>query len=189
MLVLVLAVIAVAAQPAVAQDAAAKRLLFEEQGSPTQVIPRNNVEVRGNVCFTQNIAGATSNAFEGDASNIVLSPDVSPCTVDDISWVGVTLTTFAPSWADEPRIKFSASDGSDAAYLQVAFTATTVTNLPIPDGNLGSSVNLLGDNVLRMEFFESGFDDISGPDAVYPTGDLEVRSAVVPVELSAFEVE
>lgn len=193
--VLCFAVMALLAVGAAAQsDVDAKRDLFNQNGSPTPQLENGPPLIEGSACHTEAAAPYMSWDFLGDPNNDVVNVDIlaAGCTdVSDVGWVNITVTTFAPSWADEVFAQFSASDNSGAAAVQFfPGLATTITSSVAADGSVGGPIPLLGDNILRMEFYETGFNDFSGsPDASYPSGEIEAIGVIIPVELTGFEIE
>ena len=145
---------------------------------------------QGSACDSEDITGVLSFDLLGDASNTVINKDLSgSCTsVDDIGWSGVVISTVGGSWGAEARLQVSASDGTDASTIQFTTAGSTGTFGPLT-GNLGASVSLLGDMVLRMEFFETFDDSSNSTDAVYQAGLIAQAGGVIPVELQEFEVD
>jgi hypothetical protein len=146
--------------------------------------------LQGPSCASDDISGEVSVDELGDADNTVINQDLSgSCTsVDDIGWSGVIISTVGASWGSEARLQVSASDGTDASSIQFT-TATTPGTFGPVTGNLGASVSLLGDMVLRLEFFETFDDNSNSTDATYQAGTIDVAGGVIPVELQEFEVD
>jgi hypothetical protein len=140
------------------------------------------------ICDSIALAGQDSWDPLGDPSNDVLTTSSCP-TVDDIGWVNADLSTVGASWGTEAQIQASASDGSGAQQLD-PFTGINGPCAPCGpvSGSLGAAVPLLGDMVLRLEFYET-FDDVADAiDANWTGGTLDVDSQAIPVELTGFSV-
>jgi len=144
----------------------------------------------GGICATQPLVGVVSVDLLADPDNTVINTDLTGiCTgVNDVGWVGVVASTVGASWGSEIRTQFSASDGSSASTVQYFTPGSTGTFGP-STGNLGAGVTLLGDLVLRMEFFETFDDNSNSTDANYLAGDLQVQGPPVPVELMEYSID
>ena len=128
------------------------------------------------------VAGVTSNGFEGDASNDVLTlPGFQAGDIiHSVKW-DINVSTVSPSWADEMNVGLT-DTGNDNKFLNIEFfpgLATTVTNFA------GSGMSSAGDYVMtgssiNLEFYEDGFDDIIGPDAIYNSGTIRVNYTAIP---------
>ena len=84
----------------------------------------------------------------------------------------IILTTIAPSWADEPRIGISdAATGAPIATLGPFGSATTVTSASFSGfvSVSGTAGYVTAGSEVDLEFYESGFDDIS-PSTTFPLG-------------------
>ena len=152
--------------------------------------------------FPVDISGVTSNGFAGDPLNVVVPVDLAgllgnaPGTdvyLDGVSY-SVILTTISPSWADEPRIGISNSTtGAPIATIGpfAGATGTTVTSALFSGGTaFVPRVTVTGGSI-SLEFFESGFDDITSPlpgaDAIFETGSLlkfDIKKVPEPACLS-----
>ena len=146
----------------------------------------------GGACDNIDITGVLSRYDLGTPGNTIISADYSagPClSVDDIGWTGVIFTAIAPSWGSEGTLEVSASDGSSASSIQF-FPGDTAPGTYGPTaGSTGAPVVLLGDQILRLEFWESFDDAAVDPDGIYDAGQIDVFGAVVPVELQTISID
>ena len=125
------------------------------------------------------ISGAQSWGFQGDPLNEHMNvPGFNPGDIIHSIKYDIVLTTIDPSWADEPRI--GVSDGANGVVVVGPFgSATTVTSAPYSGtANVGGYV--MTGNRLDLEFYESGFDDHTGVDAIYNQGTLVINYTAVP---------
>ena len=182
LVMLTLAVVALGANAAMGQNPAEKTHRVRGPYGPGITT--------GGICDTQDLTGVTSIDLLGDADNTVISTDLSALCggVSDVGWVGVVASTVGGSWGSEISTQFSASDGSSASTVQYFTPGSTGTFGP-STGNLGAGVTLLGDMVLRMEFYETFDDNTNSTDANYLAGDLQVQGPPVPVELMGYSID
>ncbi len=186
------AVLSLAAVGGFAQQDPGKLQAWEDAGRPAN--PGHGFDhgpgLTGPPCYSEDITGAISWDFLGDPDNEVRTPTLTCVSADDIGWTGVTLTTAGISWGQESNLQVAASDGSDASTIQFFPGAASSGTFGPTTGNLGSSVAVLPDMVLRMEFHETSFDDNSNaPDATYTAGSIDVDGVFIPVELTDFSVD
>jgi uncharacterized protein (TIGR03382 family) len=113
------------------------------------------------------VSGVNSWGFQGDALNESLAIMVGAnANVSNIAW-DVNLTTVGLSWADENTMDFAGG----AAIINVGLgDAFTVTNMNY-SGSLATNIDLAGDGLLNVDFYEVGFDDNPGSvDSFYEAG-------------------
>ena len=139
-------------------------------------------------CDTVTLTGRESWDGLGDGDNEVITRDYSAsgCMggVTDLEWTDAEITTVGGSFGTEAEIQASASDGSSAVSLDPFVGTTTGSHGPV-SGSQGAGVTLLGDMVLRLEWYETFDDAGDAVDANWTAGTLDV----VPVELQSFSVE
>lgn len=126
--------------------------------------------------LTIDISGLSSNDFQGDPDNHVLSVFYGAgASITSIGW-NVNLTTVGISWADEATITFN-----DSFSISPGFgDAFTVSNMNY-QGSTSSSLVLGSDGLVQIELHEIGFDDNpDGPDAIYEAGSYIVIGNALP---------
>ena len=126
------------------------------------------------------VSGVNSWGFQGDAQNEFISVFVGAgATITNIAW-DVTLTTVAPSWADENTMTFNGAQSINVA----AGDAFTVSGAAYA-GSAASGIVLDGSGMLSIEFHEVGFDDIAGGvDSFFNQGSLTIGYVPAPGALA-----
>jgi MYXO-CTERM domain-containing protein len=122
------------------------------------------------------LSGLTSNALQGDASNVTI--DVSGllgATLHSVKW-DVNLTFESPSWAEEVAVSMTDSGAYDVLNAVNGTEGVFFPGVQLSDPIAGGGTFLLGDHVmgtdtLTIELHEWNFDDCVGcADAFYGTG-------------------
>jgi len=113
------------------------------------------------------ISGYSTWGFQGDPINDILEVHLGTwASVTNIQW-DVNLTTIGASWADEATIGFVGFDEAINPGIGDSFTVSN-TNYT---GSQGSAIMLGTDGILRIEFYEIGFDDNPGSiDSIFEAG-------------------
>ncbi len=95
--------------------------------------------------------------FQGDAQNDIASILVGAgASITNIAW-DVTITSEAPSWAEEFTMGFF----GNSEVVQVAPGDAFEANFSNYAGNQASGIVLGGSGMLDIEFYEQFFDDIA----------------------------
>jgi hypothetical protein len=141
-------------------------------------------EIRGSGATMIDLSGLTSNDFQGDPDNHILSIHLGAgSTITSIAW-NVNLTTVGVSWADEATITFNGIQSINPGAGD-AFTVTSQNYA----GSTASGLVVDASGILQIELHEIGFDDNPDePDAIYEDGSYIQLITFVPSpgSLSAF---
>jgi len=126
--------------------------------------------------LTIDISGLSSNDFQGDPDNHVLSVFYGAgASITSIGWY-VNLTTVGISWADEATITFQ----DTVSLIPGAGDAFTVSNMNY-QGSSATFFQAGSDGMIQIELHETGFDDNpDGPDAIYEAGSYIVIGNALP---------
>ena len=126
------------------------------------------------------IGGTFSWEFQGDPLNEHINVGLQVGDVINNIRYDFLLTTFSPSWADEPRIGIGDGAAGNVAILGNFGSSTTVALLPVSGAITGISHVMVGDR-LDLEFYETDFNDFVGaPDALYEKGSIWIDYTKVP---------
>ncbi len=115
---------------------------------------------------TIDISGLSSNDFQGDPDNHVLSVFFGVgASITSIGW-DIDLTTVGLSWADEATFTFNGQVSINPGFGD-AFTVSNQNYF----GSVSTNLILDGSGLVSLELHEIGFDDNpDGPDAIYGAG-------------------
>lgn len=126
--------------------------------------------------LTVDISGLSSNDFQGDPDNVVLSIFYGVgASITSVGW-DVNLTTIGISWADEATFTFN----NQVSVNPAAGDAFTVSNQNYA-GSMNSTFFVDDDGFVNIELHEIGFDDNpDGPDAFYEAGSFIIIGNRLP---------
>jgi hypothetical protein len=130
------------------------------------------------------VAGIQSLGGQGDSGNAVFSLNVGAGAHITGFAYNVNLTAYAPSWLSELGVQFSDSLVSAGLTAQpgegddVSGTATYAGSIDLV--SLGIDFNVAADGLLRLEFFDTFFDNaLAGADGIWNSGTLTFTVADV----------
>lgn len=135
-----------------------------------------------------NVSGIESHGLYGDETNTVLTFNVGANSIITTVSYTFNLTAFSPSYLSELTLAFEdASQATGIFFNPGVFDENpgTGTYSGFADlVDLGLSFAVGADGILRLEFFETDFDDIDGADGIWNFGTItfgvEPASAEVP---------
>ena len=152
-----------------------------------------------------NVTGVLSMDFEGDVDNEVYTMDLAAAaglpSGTEVSMTGIgwdlTITTYDISYLQEAQIYFDDNINPDGTGLYLNpgagdnFGGTAAYSsggiLLLSDASIPDIV--LPDGILRLEFCESGWDDVAdGADAIYDLGVLNIQFTPEPASLALLAI-
>jgi hypothetical protein len=130
------------------------------------------------------VAGIQSLGAQGDSGNAVFNLNVGAGAHITGFAYNVNLTAYAPSWLSELGVQLSDSLVSAGLTAQpgegddVSGTATYAGSVDLV--SLGVDFNVAADGLLRLEFFDTFFDNaLAGADGIWNSGTLTFTVADV----------
>jgi hypothetical protein len=122
------------------------------------------------------VAGIESHGFFGDPANTVLNFNVGAnAIITSVAFSG-TVSAYSPSFLSELTVAFSDSHVNDGLFYYPGYfdimpgTATYSESVDLVAAGLSFAVG--ADGILRLEFFETMFNDFGGADGIWDSGVL-----------------
>ncbi len=130
-----------------------------------------------------NVAGILSQGSFGDAGNTVLTFNVGAnVQITGLSW-DVDLEAYDPSWLSEIRVTLTDSDVTTGVHFRpgVGSNAPGAAHFSGTSDYVAAGLDFAvgADGILRVEFNESFYDDLT-PDGKWVAGSLTVLTNAVP---------
>ena len=134
-----------------------------------------------------NVSGIESHGYYGDETNTVLAFNVGANSIITTVTYSLNLTAFTPSYLSELTLAFEDSSQAGGVFFNPGFideNPGTGTYSGFADlADLGLSFAVGADGLLRLEFFETDFDDIDGADGIWNFGTITFGVEPVTAEV------